>query len=184
MIFKYFTLNDTYRWVDILDDLLYNYNHSYQSIIKMKPIDVTEKNKNDVLLNIESTLFNPNIKNNIQLKVGDVVRVKLPKGKLQKKTGEKFSTKLYTVGNVKYGEQGLVFDQYELKDENNTKVKEQYILSQLQKVNPDNKNEVKNVERKRIDHLVKTARKNAIDFKDSKRNQRDVVEFTINWKKK
>jgi hypothetical protein len=67
-----------------------------------------------------------------------------------------------------------------LKDESNRKIKKQYILSQLQKVNPENKNEVKNVERKKIDHLVKTARKNAIDFKDSKRNQRDVVEQILN----
>lgn len=85
MIFKYFSLHDTYRWVDVLDDLLYNYNHSYQSTIQMKPIDVTEKNKNDVLLNIEKSLFNPKIKNDVQLKVGDIVRIKLPKDKLQKK---------------------------------------------------------------------------------------------------
>jgi hypothetical protein len=100
----------------------------------------------------------------------------LPKNKLQKKTSKKFLTKLYTVGNVKYEEQRLIYDQYKLKDTNNRKVKKQYILSQLQKINSENNNEVKNIDRKKIDHLIKTAKKNAIDFKI----QKETKEMLLN----
>ena len=36
-MYKYFTANDTKRWVDVLPDLVYNYNNSYHRSIKMTP---------------------------------------------------------------------------------------------------------------------------------------------------
>ena len=41
-MYKYFTANKTKRWIDILDDLVYNYNNSYHRSIKMTPTEATE----------------------------------------------------------------------------------------------------------------------------------------------
>ncbi|KAG8227455.1 hypothetical protein J437_LFUL015841 [Ladona fulva] len=41
---RYFTENNTRRYIEILPKLLHGYNHAYHSSIKMSPIDVNEKN--------------------------------------------------------------------------------------------------------------------------------------------
>jgi len=182
MLLKYFSLTDNFRWIDVLDDVLENYNNSYHSTIQMRPNEVTEKNTNQVLMNIENKLFNPKIKNIEKLEKGDVVRVKLAKKKLDKKIGETFSDKLYTIANIKSGQQGLVWDQYAVVDSNNHKVRKQYILPQLQKVS-GNKTELPTEQRKKLEKIIKTTRKNAIDFKDTKENQREIVEKILDEKK-
>ena len=39
-MWKYFYSNGTYKWVDVLDQLVYNYNNTKHSTILMKPKDV------------------------------------------------------------------------------------------------------------------------------------------------
>ena len=38
--YKYFTANNTYRYVDVLQSLIDGYNNTYHRSIKMKPINV------------------------------------------------------------------------------------------------------------------------------------------------
>ena len=42
-MWKYFYSKGTYKWIDILDDLVYNYNNTKHSVILMKPKDVNNK---------------------------------------------------------------------------------------------------------------------------------------------
>ena len=41
-MYKYFTAINTKRWIDILPDLVYNYNTSYHRSIKMTPVQAVE----------------------------------------------------------------------------------------------------------------------------------------------
>ena len=41
-MYKYFTATDTKRWVEVLDDLVQNYNTSYHRIIKMTPEEAVQ----------------------------------------------------------------------------------------------------------------------------------------------
>ena len=41
-MYKYFTANDTKRWIDVLQDLVENYNNSYHRSIKMTPKEASE----------------------------------------------------------------------------------------------------------------------------------------------
>jgi transposase InsO family protein len=43
LIERYLTANQTERYIDVLQDLVNNYNHSYHSVIEMKPVDVKPK---------------------------------------------------------------------------------------------------------------------------------------------
>ena len=45
---RYFTAKKTMRYIDMLPDLVYSYNHSIQSCIKRKPADVTTDNEMQV----------------------------------------------------------------------------------------------------------------------------------------
>jgi hypothetical protein len=51
LIFKYLTSRNTYRYVDVLDDLLHLYNNRFHSTIKMAPSEVNDTNILDVWSN-------------------------------------------------------------------------------------------------------------------------------------
>ena len=50
-MYKYFTANETYKWVDILDDLVKGYNNSKHSSIQMKPIDARKSENEGIVWN-------------------------------------------------------------------------------------------------------------------------------------
>jgi transposase InsO family protein len=47
-IYRFFTANQTKRYIDNLDDIVDSYLNTVHSSTKMKPIDITEKNSQDV----------------------------------------------------------------------------------------------------------------------------------------
>ena len=47
-MFRFFTWSASYRYVDVLQDLVDSYNRSYHSSIKMAPINVTTENEDEV----------------------------------------------------------------------------------------------------------------------------------------
>ncbi|KAI8500863.1 hypothetical protein Bbelb_216810 [Branchiostoma belcheri] len=47
-MWKYFTAVNTNRYIDVLDDLVWAYNHSHHRSIKRAPVDVNRKNENVV----------------------------------------------------------------------------------------------------------------------------------------
>ena len=46
-MWKYFYSKGTYKWIDVLDQLVYNYNTKHSTIL-MKPKDVNKKNEDQV----------------------------------------------------------------------------------------------------------------------------------------
>jgi hypothetical protein len=51
-MYKYFESVQSFRYIEVLPELLDNYNNSYHSSIKMKPTEVTEKNSGQVYKNL------------------------------------------------------------------------------------------------------------------------------------
>ena len=51
-MWKYFYSKETYKWVDILDELVNNYNQTKHSSILMKPADVNKFNKDQVWITL------------------------------------------------------------------------------------------------------------------------------------
>ncbi len=47
-MWKYFYSKGTHAWIDVLDDLTDNYNHSKHRTIMMRPADVNQSNKDQV----------------------------------------------------------------------------------------------------------------------------------------
>jgi hypothetical protein len=44
-MWRYFTAKKTMRYVDMLPDMVYSYNHSVHRSIKTNPVDVTAENE-------------------------------------------------------------------------------------------------------------------------------------------
>jgi hypothetical protein len=44
-MWKYFTQVGNRKWINVLDDLVYNYNNTYHRSIKMTPVEGSKKRK-------------------------------------------------------------------------------------------------------------------------------------------
>ena len=93
-VWKIFHETKKTRWIDILDDVVDNYNSTYHNTIKMAPNDVTWENRATVFKNSF-----PKIRQRItcKLKKGDRVRVKLNKDLFEKGFTQNWSDDIYTV---------------------------------------------------------------------------------------
>jgi hypothetical protein len=97
---QYFTANNTVKWIDIIDTLIYNYNHSVNRGIGIEPYKVNafmeqrivEKKKEETVLILSK-------KNDI--KIGDFVRIILEKTIYDDKMTPKFSNKIFEVIRLK-----------------------------------------------------------------------------------
>ena len=97
-MWKCFYSKGTYKWFDILDDFVYNYNNSKHSTILMKQRDVNKSNENEVW----NTLFGHNF-GEYQLprfKVGDTVRKSKYKSTFTKGYEANFTEELFKVIKV------------------------------------------------------------------------------------
>ena len=109
-MWKYFYSKGTYKWIDILDDLVYNYNNTKHRIILMKPKDVSNKNEDEVW----TTLYG-HIYGDLPLpkfKVGETVRISKYKSTFTKGYEANFTEELFKVVKVIRGNPNV----YEIKD--------------------------------------------------------------------
>ena len=95
-MWRYFTANKTSRYIDMLPDLVYFYNHSVHRSIKTKPADVTDENEKVVW----HTLYdNHNVVKNVKytFNVGDQVRISKIKRQFEKGYVSNFSKEIFIV---------------------------------------------------------------------------------------
>ena len=109
-MWKYFYSKGTYKWIDILDQLVYNYNNTKHSTILMKPKDVNKKNEDEVWTTLYGHLYaeSPLPK----FKVGDMVRISKYKSTFTKGYEANFTGELFKVVKVIRGDPTI----YEIED--------------------------------------------------------------------
>lgn len=93
---RYFTHTRSHRWIDVIDDLVANYNKTIHRTIKMRPIDVQYKDTPKILNN----LYPKRIDKNIKFNLGDQVRVVKPRKPFQKRSRSMWRPETYTVTQV------------------------------------------------------------------------------------
>ncbi len=97
-MWKQFSMQGTYKWINILNQLVKNYNNTKHSTIKMKPNNVSKKNEKNILhyvYNTRSTILSKN-----KFNIGDVVRISKYKTIFEKGYTPNFTTELFRVINV------------------------------------------------------------------------------------
>ena len=156
-MWRYFTAKKTLRYIDMLADLVYSYNHSQRRSIKMKPALVNAKNEDKVW----HTLYNIDF-NNVQpvkykFKINGQVRISKIKRKFEKGYLPNFSKEIFTVSKALPRDPPV----YKLKDFDGEELKGTFYDKELQKVvKHDDKYEVEKVLKKRgkgknVQYLVK-----------------------------
>ena len=154
-LFRYMTHKKSARWIDVLDDVVNSYNHSYHRSIGMAPADVTLENQDVVTRRLYPVKPKPVWKFN----VGDTVRIAkykhvLHKGYLPNWSEEIFKiVERYPTFPVTYGLQDLAGEE----------IKGKFYDQELQKIVKDD--DVYDVEK-----VLKTR----------KRNGR--LEFFVRWR--
>ena len=130
-MWKYFTHKNTYRYVDVLKDLVDSYNATPHSAIKGRtPKSVNEQN--NLLVWRESYSQQRKFKVKFQFNVGDKVRISREKGLFEKGYVHNWSEEYFTVDD-KIPRNPPV---YRLKDLKNRKLKGIFYEKQLQIVSP------------------------------------------------
>lgn len=81
-IWRYFTANNTSKWINVLPDIVDSYNHSYHRTIGCKPADVTPENAMRIWRRIHSKRAPANKPK--QFKIGDRVRISKVKSIFEK----------------------------------------------------------------------------------------------------
>lgn len=132
VMWKKFSLNGNYKWVDILQGLVTKYNNTVHSKIKMKPVDVDENNAESLKLHVYNNydVSDPAGK----FKLGDRVRISKSKTIFTKGYLPSWSSELFTIAKVKRTKPVT----YELKDYQDHPIQGSFYREELQKTkHPD-----------------------------------------------
>lgn len=143
-LYKYFAENNTKRWVDVIQNIADGINKSVSRITKMRPIDVTYDNAEELrkkLYNVE-----PSNKKKPKFKAGDVVRFANVKLTFNK-GAENFTDGLYVISKVYSNHIPVV---YTLVDDDGDTIKGYFYERELVKANRETAYKIKKVLRSKI----------------------------------
>ena len=100
-MFKYFTANNTRRYVDVISEMVDTYNNGRHSSVKMAPVAASDKkNERVVWFNLYGNEPAMDIK--FKFAVGDRVRITKKKGIFDKGFMPRWTEEVFTVSQVQY----------------------------------------------------------------------------------
>ena len=131
-MFKYFSANNTKKYIDILDEMVNNYNNTKHSSIKMTPVEASnKKNKNRVWLNLNGkTRTNPV---EPKFSVGDKVRITKKKSNFEKGFTPRWTEEVFTVLQIQYTDPPT----YKISDHHGEEIQGTFYEQEMQKTNQD-----------------------------------------------
>ena len=101
-LYRMFSLQGYYKWIDELQNLVSDYNATIDSTIKVAPKDVDEKKAKILVKTVFN--YNNNIKNNLKsskFKIGDFVRVSKYKHLFEKSFTPNLGVEIFKVNKVR-----------------------------------------------------------------------------------
>jgi len=98
-MFKYFTANNTNKYIDVLDDFVERYNNTRHSSIKMTPVEASNKeNEVRVYINLYQEFERRPI--HAKFKTGDKVRILKKKGLFEKGFTPNWTEEVFTISRI------------------------------------------------------------------------------------
>ena len=128
-MWRYFSAKGTYRWINVVDDLVKGYNNSKHRSIGMAPNQVNLSNEADV----RETLFPsiPQVQQKQRYNVNDTVRITRKKGPFEKGYQMTYGFEVFQISQVK----DTYPITYAIKDYNQHDIKGSFYDAELQHVN-------------------------------------------------
>ena len=128
-MWKKFSLQGTYKWLNILKEIEDVYNNTKHSTIGMKPEDVNSGNENTLLKTVYSHLKTIDPRKN-KFKVGDFVRISKFREAFSKSYQPSWSNEVFRIRQVKLSNPTT----YLLEDQNQEEIRGGFYSEELQKV--------------------------------------------------
>lgn len=120
--------NGSYKWIDMLDDLIYTYNHTKHRTIKMMPSDVNKHNEKLLLNSVY--MYRNVLPLTTKFKIGDFVRISKYKNLFEKGYEPQWTTEVFSISKIQYTDPIT----YLLSDYRNNEIKGAFYDLELQKV--------------------------------------------------
>lgn len=160
---RYLIYKQTEQWVDVLQPMVYSYNHSYHRTIKMSPSEVNHSNEGKILANIlfpSTKLPQASAKRKrklkrigkaYKLKIGDHVRISHLKSIFDRQYSQKWSGEIFSVTKRQRRENIPV---YSLSDYHGQPIVGKFYENELQKVqfDPNQKWKIEKILKSRTKH--------------------------------
>lgn len=99
-MWKVFSYQGTYKWLDVLPMIVEKYNSSIHSTIQMKPKDVNVKNAQQLLETVYNRIKKVDLRS-IKYKVGDKVRLSKERSIFHKGYMPNWTTEVFTIKQIK-----------------------------------------------------------------------------------
>ena len=129
-MYRYFTAANTFRFVDVLQDLVNSYNNTYHRSIGMKPINVTESKSKQVHMRLFPSIYK-RVKQKTLFTVGDYARISRKKRIFQKVHAHTWTEEIFKVKVVDCKARPITYTSEDILDE---AIKGKFYKEQLQRV--------------------------------------------------
>ena len=132
-MWRYLTYKNTYRYIDVLDNLVYAYNHSVHRSLgnRLRPVDVDANDKQIVSSVLKHMCKKIPKRVKPKLKVGDTVRIAKEKGTFAKGYESNWSKEVFVIHRVNTL---MPLPLYTLVDLNGEELKGHFYEHEVQKV--------------------------------------------------
>lgn len=133
IMWKRFSLQGNYKWLQILPQIINKYNNTKHTTTGMKPSEITQKHEKDLMSRIYT---HPKIFNLVGLKfnVGNAVRISKYREAFHKAYKPSWSNEIFRIKKINVTSP----ETYTLEDQQNNEIKGAFYKEELQKVkHPD-----------------------------------------------
>lgn len=154
-LYRYFTHNNTFKFTNVLKQMIESYNQSYHGTIRMTPREVNRSNIGQVWHHIHR----PRVITKPKFKVGDTVRISKVKKTFDKGYLPNWTREIFTIHTVKKTNPPV----YTIKDYAGDVIEGNFYEKELQKVNKPKDDFYK------IDTVLK------------KRKRKGKTEYLVRW---
>ena len=141
-MFRYFTMHNTHRYVDVLEDFALSYNKSVHRTIGKSPYSIYKENVIPLNMKNKSSVHTKLSQRRKRINVGDHVRISRSNRILTKGYHRGWSEEIFVVKKIVYKDNILL---YYLEDLNKEKIEGVFYLQELQRVKLPTKFTVKSV---------------------------------------
>lgn len=101
-MWKRFSLNGSYRWIDMLQSLISEYNSSKHRTIQMKPDDVNNSNEKQLLNTVYNRKWIITSKTKPKFNIGDHVRLSKYKHIFEKGYTANWTVEVFEINKIQY----------------------------------------------------------------------------------
>ncbi|KAL3109167.1 hypothetical protein niasHT_013947 [Heterodera trifolii] len=154
-LYRYFTERNTYKWIDVVQDIVRAINHSPNSSIGMRPAEVNFKNAEALRQKLHNAAKNV-VRRQPRYRVGDRVRIEKYKHVFQKGYLPRFTNELFTVAEV-HSERSPVV--YRLRDDHNEIISGWFYANDLCKSLEDKQQKMYAIEK-----ILKKKKQKGVDY--------------------